>query len=90
MTYETDADSWWKLAACQSADPEMFFPVSNSGTGNAEIAQAIAVCGSCAIRHRCLEYALESGQVHGVWGGTTEEERRSLIYKRRHLVGSSS
>jgi len=68
---------WWKSAACQDADPELFFPVSAVGPGREDIARAKAVCASCRVRRPCLEFALATHQVHGVWGGMTEEERRA-------------
>ena len=71
-----DVRDWWDAAACGTADPEMFFPVSAFGPGMDEIARAKAVCASCRVRRQCLQYALATHQVHGVWGGTTEEERR--------------
>jgi WhiB family transcriptional regulator, redox-sensing transcriptional regulator len=74
--------SWWEQAACRSADPDLFFPVS-AGSAGAELATAKAVCASCAIRQRCLEYALDTRQEHGVWGGTSEDERRALVAGRR-------
>lgn len=67
---------WWKSAACQTADPELFFPVSAAGPARADIARAKAVCASCQVRRQCLQFALATHQTHGVWGGTTEEERR--------------
>jgi WhiB family redox-sensing transcriptional regulator len=30
---------------------------------------------------RCLEFALETNQDSGVWGGTSEEERRDIRRK---------
>jgi WhiB family transcriptional regulator, redox-sensing transcriptional regulator len=69
---------WWKSAACQKEDPELFFPVSAVGLSRKDIARAKAVCASCLVRRPCLEFALATHQVHGVWGGTTEEERRKL------------
>ncbi len=35
----------------------------------------------------CLRYALETNQEYGIWGGTTEDERRAL---RRHLSGTAA
>jgi WhiB family redox-sensing transcriptional regulator len=67
---------WWKSAACQDADPELFFPVSAVGRSREDIARAKAVCASCLVRRPCLEFALATHQVHGVWGGMTEEERK--------------
>lgn len=86
MAMKAGIGSWWDLAACQSADPELFFPVSAAGAGLAEISQAKAICARCAIRQQCLDYALDSGQPHGVWGGTSEEERRTIALRRRKLA----
>lgn len=67
---------WWRSAACREADPELFFPVTTHGPGAAEVARAKAVCATCRVRRQCLQYALATRQAHGVWGGTTEDERR--------------
>ncbi len=67
---------WRMSAACRTADPEVFFPVSSVGPARQDIAQAKAVCGSCRVRRQCLQFALATHQMYGVWGGTTEEERR--------------
>ena len=67
---------WWKSAACQDADPELFFPVSSVGPSRKDIARAKAVCAACIVRRPCLQFALATHQMYGVWGGTTEEERR--------------
>ncbi len=76
------AGPWWERAACQSADPELFFPVSGSGAaGLADIRRAKAVCRSCPVREQCLDYALDSKQAHGVWGGCSEDERRAIVVR---------
>lgn len=61
---------WRHLAACRDVDPEVFFPL-----GSAE--QAKTVCRSCPVAAECLVWALEHGAT-GVWGGTTEDERRAM------------
>lgn len=75
--------SWWNMAACRSADPELFFPISSSGVGEADVTRAKAVCARCRIRERCFDYAIDSHQAHGVWGGTSEDERRLIGARRR-------
>jgi WhiB family redox-sensing transcriptional regulator len=80
------AGTWWESAACRSADPELFFPVSGTGRGHVDTAAAKAVCGTCMIRRKCLDYAVECGPVHGVWGGTSEDERRRLASDRRKVA----
>jgi WhiB family redox-sensing transcriptional regulator len=47
-----------------------------------QIEEAKVVCRRCDVRDECLQWALESGQDHGVWGGLSEDERRTL--KRRN------
>jgi WhiB family redox-sensing transcriptional regulator len=67
---------WWRSAACQEADPELFFPVARYGPGASETDRAKAVCAACSVRRQCLQYALATRQMYGVWGGMTEDERQ--------------
>ena len=71
-------DDWRQLAACRDEDPELFFPVSEMGPGARQIDHAKAVCAACPVRAHCLDYALDNALDHGIFGGTTEAERRSL------------
>jgi WhiB family redox-sensing transcriptional regulator len=74
---------WRTSAACRTADPELFFPVSSVGPGREDIAQAKAICQSCRVRRQCLQFALATHQMYGVWGGATEEERRVRVREQR-------
>ncbi len=74
-------DNWRSSAACRTEDPDLFFPIGTSGPALMQTEQAKAVCRQCPVREQCLEWALETGQSLGVWGGTSETERRAL--KRR-------
>jgi WhiB family redox-sensing transcriptional regulator len=67
---------WRRFAACRSADPELFFPVSASGPSLSQATKAKAICSACQVRRACLAFALTTRQAHGIWGGTSEEERR--------------
>ena len=60
------------------ADPDLFFPISQSGPASAQMARAKAICARCMVQDDCLRYALAADPVHGVWGGMSEEERRRL------------
>ncbi len=73
---------WRHKAVCRDEDPELFFPVGNSGPALAQIADAKLVCNRCPVTTECLTWALDSGQDAGVWGGMSEDERRAL--KRRN------
>src|ERR1700682_4077285 len=79
---ELDNMDWRHNAVCRDEDPELFFPVGNSGPALAQIADAKLVCNRCPVTTDCLTWALDSGQDAGVWGGMSEDERRAL--KRRN------
>lgn len=68
-------EDWRSAAACQSVDPELFFPISASGIAKEQVTEAKAICTGCPVRRECLAFALRTQQTHGIWGGTTEEER---------------
>jgi WhiB family redox-sensing transcriptional regulator len=69
---------WRDDAACRRVDPELFFPISALGAARPQINAAKQVCGRCPVRVPCLRWALDTGQDAGIWGGTTEQERRLL------------
>lgn len=77
-------DQWRSLAACRSADPDLFFPISVFGQSVTQAAEAKAICARCRVRRECLAYALRTHQVHGVWGGMTELERYPVASSDRH------
>ncbi|BAJ33204.1 putative WhiB family transcriptional regulator [Kitasatospora setae KM-6054] len=70
---------WRGRAACTREDPELFFPVGNSGAALRQTERAKAVCRGCPVTRQCLRWALENKQDTGVWGATGEEERRAMI-----------
>lgn len=65
---------WQRDAACaEHRDDVDFFPERGVSTKAAK-----AVCASCLVRAECLDYALELGLKHGIWGGLSERERRRI------------
>lgn len=79
--------SWMAQGLCRFEPPSTFFP--SDGVG---VEMAKQICASCPVKEPCLEYALENRIDHGVWGGTSERQRRRLLKKRKAtpapLVGS--
>jgi WhiB family transcriptional regulator, redox-sensing transcriptional regulator len=65
--------SWQARARCVEVDPEIFFP-DRGGSSKA----ARAVCRDCSVQTECLKYALANREQFGIWGGTSERERRRL------------
>jgi len=65
--------AWQSDSLCAQTDPEAFFPEKGGSTRDAK-----KICGSCEVRARCLEYALQNDERFGIWGGLSERERRKL------------
>jgi WhiB family transcriptional regulator, redox-sensing transcriptional regulator len=74
---------WVHHARCKDEDPELFFPIGTTGPAAIQTERAKSVCTRCDVRSECLEWAMATGQDAGVWGGLSEEERRSLRRARR-------
>ncbi len=64
---------WAVFAACKAEKSMKFFPQTRQ-----EEREAIAICNICPVIEDCLDHALESNERFGVWGGTTERERRKI------------
>lgn len=68
---------WRDRAACRDADPDLFFPIGTSGPSLHQIDEAKRICRTCPVCGPCLRWAVDSGSA-GVWGGTTDDERRNI------------
>ena len=80
----TTGDEAWRLdALCAETDPEAFFPEKGGSTREAK-----HVCTGCAVQSECLEFALESDERFGIWGGLSERERRRLRLQRRESLSA--
>jgi WhiB family redox-sensing transcriptional regulator len=80
---------WRNDAACKDEDPDVFFPIGTTGIAVEQVEDAKRICARCPVQESCLEFALASNQDAGVWGGLTEDERRTLKrarQRRRRLV----
>ncbi|MFH9425463.1 WhiB family transcriptional regulator [Streptomyces sp. NPDC017529] len=73
--------NWREHAVCKEEDPDLFFPIGNTGPALLQIEEAKAVCRRCPVMEICGLWALESSEKHGVWGGMSEDDRRRI--KRR-------
>lgn len=73
---------WQDDAVCATTDPDLFFPDIRDP---ARLAKRI--CNSCPVKQECLDYAIQAGEEFGVWGGTTEIERRHMMTLRLRNTG---
>jgi WhiB family redox-sensing transcriptional regulator len=78
MDDATTDSAWMERGNCRNHPPSVFFP--SDGVG---VDQARRICQTCPVTAACLEYALTNRIDHGVWGGTSERERRRILKRRR-------
>lgn len=81
--------AWQLQAACRGPQSEVFFPPSQSERKHDRLERerrAKAICGICPVRSDCLSYAMEIRESHGIWGGLSESERKSMM--ERQLAAS--
>lgn len=72
------AREWHPDALCREVDPDLFFPDRGESP-----APALRVCAACEVRVECAAEALAVGEEFGVWGGTTERQRRRYRREQR-------
>lgn len=76
-----DNRGWVSDAACLGMDPNLFFP--DRGTSKKTIKEIKKLCGSCVVNTQCLDYAIETHQRIGFWGGKSDQERRAIVRDRK-------
>ena len=72
---------WTVDAACADADPALFF-----GEHGRPATEAKAMCAGCLVRSACLDFALQSHERFGIWGGLTDKERRVEARRRKQAA----
>jgi WhiB family redox-sensing transcriptional regulator len=75
MTYY--ATEWRAAGACLSADPELFFPFAEGSAADRQTGTALRVCAGCTVRQECLDFAMASGEAHGIWGAAARSARHA-------------
>lgn len=68
-------NGWRALAACRGVDLTLFFPDRGD---HCTIVAAKTCCAGCQVQQECLTFALASGERFGIWGGTSERQRRRI------------
>lgn len=61
---------------CVEEDSNLFFPEYYSNIE--QVKKAKAVCNNCWVKDKCLDYAMQTPMLQGIWGGTTPRERKRL------------
>jgi WhiB family redox-sensing transcriptional regulator len=68
---------WHLKAACRGQGPQDFVRGPRADYG-----PTLEFCEICTVRDRCLEVALADDSLTGLWGGTTDDERRRIRRRR--------
>lgn len=71
---DLDERPWAAYGSCRGQDPDLFFPGPDD-----DPSEGLKICGGCPVREECLYWAFETRIAYGIWGGTTERERRRLL-----------
>ncbi len=75
---QRDDMAWQDDANCKGANADLFFPERGASTRSAK-----AICRECRVRADCLEFAIQTGEKFGIWGGMSERERRRVRRERQ-------
>lgn len=72
--------SWHRQALCGGVDTAVFFPADEECSPVRDRERvAKAICAACPVRQPCAVYALAHRELHGVWGGLSEADRRRRL-----------
>ncbi|MBB3024119.1 WhiB family transcriptional regulator [Trueperella pyogenes] len=81
--FAEEADlAWMEDALCAQTDPDIFYPEKGGST-----APATSICKNCSVRAECLEYAVTNDIRHGIWGGTSDNDRKRMARERKAARG---
>jgi len=79
-------EDWQVKAACRGPQgTTMFFPPNSferKDDKEQRERRAKSICQGCPVRKACLEHAIAIRELHGIWGGTNEAERKVLMAQR--------
>lgn len=72
---------WDPRLPCATVNPDVMFPELAE-----DVAVAQKICRPCPFRQACHQWAVDTAQAYGVWGGITEQQRRREIFNQRQQV----
>lgn len=83
MLLPVDVSQNWDVEArCRGGDASLFFGPERFEPKRERLARETAakeICKGCPALQPCRDYALQSEEAFGVWGGLTGKERERLL-----------
>jgi WhiB family redox-sensing transcriptional regulator len=72
--------SWLDYANCKGVDQSVFFLEGHAPPQESRqrVIEAKSYCNACSVKQECLQYAMDSKEKHGIYGGATPVERLSM------------
>jgi WhiB family redox-sensing transcriptional regulator len=80
-----DLPEWMDRAACKHADHHLFFVEAGGAWRDAQ-----TICAACPVRAECLQYAIDTQQPAGIWGGLGVKARRKLYPESKRVSGNGT
>lgn len=78
---------WTGRAACGNKNPELFDVLDDGPTNLPKIIRARVICRNCPVAGECFDWAMGQGELDGIWGGTTLQDRRDI--RRAQLAATA-
>jgi WhiB family redox-sensing transcriptional regulator len=69
---------WIISGLCGQVAPELWFLERGADSRTVK-----GICGRCTVNTTCLDWAIDTDQLHGIWGGMTRTERTREAARRR-------
>lgn len=69
--------SWMQQANCLGKGRDLFFPKRGESANPPK-----EICNDCPVKSECLDYSLLQRTTKGIWGGTSEKQRKNIRKKR--------
>ncbi|MCZ4588228.1 WhiB family transcriptional regulator [Rhodococcus opacus] len=80
---------WQLRARCRGMDINVFFPLDDETRGDRLRRERVAkqICLGCPVLRECRSYAVASLEESGIWGATSEVDRRYLARSSPRRTG---
>ncbi len=75
---EAAGGDWRELALCLQFNGDLWFPEKGESPAAAKL-----LCGRCEVRAECLEFALDTNEDYGIWGGFRAGRARLRAFPRQ-------
>jgi len=80
------ARPWAARAACAGLDTGLWYPSGDASMAEEQGAEARRICAGCPVQQQCLDWAMETREKFGIFGGLDEHERQNLRRRQQRVA----